>query len=146
MRITEINLDRTLPPSSDKLPPSLQNLKMFVIPVTGRGIADVRGAQESFTSRINLWMNGWLMLDGIVKPISYTGDRQHIVVEFSGTVPSLAPSWRLAKMILDIASFEVMGQNLAGQLRDVSLEIGHIVNWCRPNSLEGWSLIGADRS
>lgn len=122
-------------------------LLFFVLPINGTAKASVRPDRyKRFRNKLTISINGWTMVDGQIEPVAYV-DPQSLLIRFSGSVGVQAQNYQQALVILRAARFQIEGW-CEGELRDVDLQIGHVVSWCRPGDPDemGWmTLIGADR-
>lgn len=107
----------------------------FVVPITVMGIAPVRPRRYAmFRDMLGVRANGWIIADIEGEIASYTSDGKEAVIHFRGTVPVVARNLKEALRAVEEIEFEAFGGIAEGPLRDVTSQVGHVVQWCEPNS------------
>lgn len=119
----------------------------FVVPITAFGIAPLRPRRYAmFKDMLGIRANGWIIMDIQGEICRYTSDGKEAVIQFRGTVPVVARDLNEAMRAVNEMEFEAFGGIAEGPLHDVTVDVGHVVQWCEPNTQNSWVvLVGADR-
>lgn len=122
-------------------------VRFFVVPIVGYGIAPVSNHPSSpIKSDLGIRADGWLMKDAEGEIVSFNRNHTQARIVWRGTIPIIAKNWIEARKAVDDVVFHAYGGLVDGLIRDVSVEIGHVVNFCEPDSENTWfTLVGAHR-
>jgi hypothetical protein len=91
-----------------------------------------------FKEIVGIEADGWLLRDAKGEIVSFNAEQTQAKIHFRDTIPIVGRNWKEAQRSVHETSFKAVGGVLDGPLTDVTVEIGRVINWCRPDTEDTW--------